>query len=43
MEKQIKKHAGLYGSLQGLFIYAWLASLAGTDSYLSVYILCGVS
>ena len=32
MTEQIKKHSGLCGFLQGLFIFAWLANLTGTDS-----------
>lgn len=43
MLDRIRKHAGLYGFLQGLFIYAWVTGLAGTDSYISVYILWAVT
>lgn len=43
MTEQIKKHSGLCGFLQGLFIFAWLANLAGTDSYVSIYMLCALA
>ncbi len=43
MTEQIKKHSGVYGFLQGLFIFAWLANLAGTDSYVSIYMLCALA
>lgn len=29
--------------LQAVFIYTWLANLAGTDSYFSVYMLCALA
>lgn len=29
--------------IQGLFIYAWLTNLIGTDSYYSVYVLCAAA
>lgn len=43
MLDRIRKHAGLYGFLQGLFIYVWVTGLSGTDSYISVYILCAAA
>lgn len=42
MKEQSTKCFRLQIFLQGVFIYAWLVNLSGTDSYFSIYILCAV-
>lgn len=43
MKKSIRIHPQLLVLVQTFFIYAWLAHLAKTDSYFSVYLLCAVA
>lgn len=42
MKSSIRKHPQLFVLAQTFFIYAWLAHLAKTDSYFTVYLLCAV-
>lgn len=43
MVQTILKDRRFHIGIQALFIYTWLSNLIGTDSFLTVYLLCGVA
>lgn len=43
MKISLKNHRKPVAFLQIAFVYAWLTNLAETDSYFSVYMLCGLA
>lgn len=43
MMQSFQKHSGLLAAASGILMFAWVAILSKTDSYVSVYILCGMA
>lgn len=43
MKKSLQAYGKPLAFFQGILIYMWLANLADTDSYLSVYLLCAIA
>ena len=43
MKFSVLKDRKFLVGIQALFVYTWLTNLSGTDSFLTVYLLCALT